>query len=125
MRLQQTGSSSLSLEIKEFADWLLQVGHGTVIPIDEDDFIIEIPSDLLVRESDNPLLELVNFAYPNVVDNLENHAYFEQRALLAPTLESVKEVNNFMMSMIPVEETKYLSYDTPCRSDEDSEIDAE
>lgn len=44
---------------------------------------------------------------------------------LAPTLESVEEVNNFMMSMIPGEETEYLSYDTPCRSDEDSEIDAE
>ncbi|XP_057454849.1 uncharacterized protein LOC130746294 [Lotus japonicus] len=125
MRLQQAGSSSSSLEIKEFADWLLQVGDGTVKPIDEDDSIIEIPSDLLVRESDNPLLELVNFAYPNVVANLENHAYFEQRALLAPTLESVEEVNNFMMSMIPGEETEYLSYDTPCRSDEDSEIDAE
>ncbi|XP_057434904.1 uncharacterized protein LOC130727703 [Lotus japonicus] len=27
--------------------------------------------------------------------------------------------------MIPGEETEYLSYDTPCRSDEDSEIDAE
>ncbi|XP_057452093.1 uncharacterized protein LOC130743892 [Lotus japonicus] len=75
----------------------------------------EIPSDLLVRESDNPLLELVNFAYPNVVNNLKNHAYFEQRALLAPTLESVEEVNNFMMSMIHGEETKYLNYDTPCR----------
>ncbi|XP_057426383.1 uncharacterized protein LOC130719790 [Lotus japonicus] len=97
----------------------------TVKPIDEDDSIIEIPSDLLVRESDNPLLELVYFAYHNVVDNLENHAYFEQRALLAPTLERVEEVNNFMMSMIPVEVTKYLSYDTPCRSDKDSEIDVE
>ncbi|XP_057432730.1 uncharacterized protein LOC130725528 [Lotus japonicus] len=82
MRLQQAGSSSSSLDIKEFADWLLQVGDGTIKPINEDDSIIEIPSDLLVRESDNPLLELVNFAYPNVVDNLENYAYFEQRALL-------------------------------------------
>ncbi|XP_057452941.1 uncharacterized protein LOC130744804 [Lotus japonicus] len=94
-------------------------------PIGDDDSNIEIPSDLLVRESNNPLLELVNFTYPDVVANLKNHAYFEQRALLAPTLESIEEVNNFMLSMIPGEETKYLSYDTPCRSDEDSDIDAE
>ncbi|XP_057443697.1 uncharacterized protein LOC130735824 [Lotus japonicus] len=30
-----------------------------------------------------------------------------------------------MLSMIPGEETEYLSYDTPCRSDEDSDIDPE
>ncbi|XP_057448844.1 uncharacterized protein LOC130740306 [Lotus japonicus] len=112
MRLQNAASSSLAMEIKEFADWLLQLGDGTIKPIDDDDSIIEVPSDLLVRESDNPLLELVNFSYPNVVANLENHEYFEQRALLAPTLESVEEVNNSMLPMIPREETKYLSYDT-------------
>ncbi|XP_057452528.1 uncharacterized protein LOC130744352 [Lotus japonicus] len=107
MRLQHAGSSSTAREIKEFAYWLLQVGDGTVKTVDEDDSIIEIPSDLLVGESDKPLLDLVNFAYPDVVANLENHAYFEQRALLAPSLESVEEVNNFMIS------------------DDDSEIDAE
>ncbi|XP_057443466.1 uncharacterized protein LOC130735534 [Lotus japonicus] len=119
MRLQQAASSSSASEIKEFADWILQVGDGTVKTIDDDDSIIEIPPDLLVKDCDNPLLELVNFAYPNIVANLENSKYFQQRALLAPTLESVEEVNNYMLSMIPGEETEYLSYDTPCRSDED------
>ncbi|XP_057415990.1 uncharacterized protein LOC130710666 [Lotus japonicus] len=97
MRLQHAASSSSAKEIKEFTYWILQVGDGTVKTIDDDDSIFEIPSDLLVKECENPLLELVNFAYPNIAANLENQ-YFEQRALLAPTLESVEEVNNLMLS---------------------------
>lgn len=87
--------------------------------------IIEIPQDLLVEKCDDPLFELVNFAYPNLLQNLKNNTYFQERAILAPTLDSVEEINNFMLSMIPGEECEYLSCDTPCKSDEDSEMNPE
>ncbi|XP_057433864.1 uncharacterized protein LOC130726560 [Lotus japonicus] len=48
-----------------------------------------------------------------------------ERVILAPTLESVEHVNNYMLSKLPGVEREYLSYDTPCRSDEDSEVHAE
>ena len=46
----------------------------------------------------------------------------EDRAILAPTLETVEEVNDFMLSLIPGDEKQYLSLDSPCHSDEDYEI---
>ncbi|XP_057419001.1 uncharacterized protein LOC130713231 [Lotus japonicus] len=125
MRLQNASSSASADEIREFADWILEVGDGTAKTIDDDESTIEIPSDLLISSCEDPLLSLVNFAYPNFVSKLENYSFFEERAILAPTLDSVDQVNNFMLSLIPGEEREYLSYDTPCRSDQDSEINPE
>ncbi|XP_057434094.1 uncharacterized protein LOC130726804 [Lotus japonicus] len=107
------------------AKWILKVGDGTVDTIEEDETTIEIPWDLLIGQGPDPLLELVNFAYPDIVPNLENVSYFQERAILAPTLESVEHVNNYMLSKLPGVEREYLSYDTPCWSDEDSEVHAE
>lgn len=56
---------------------------------------------------------------------VSNYRYFEERAILAPTLESVEEVNNYMLSTIPGEEKEYLSFDMTCKSDEDSEVGGE
>ncbi|XP_057418945.1 uncharacterized protein LOC130713172 [Lotus japonicus] len=125
MILQNATSTSSPAEIKEFADWLLQVGDGTVKTIDEEETLIEIHPNLLIEQCKEPLLELVNFAYPKLAHNLQNNSFFQERAILAPTLESVEEINNFMLAMIPGDETEYLSYDTLCKSDEDSGVNAE
>ncbi|XP_057418241.1 uncharacterized protein LOC130712422 [Lotus japonicus] len=125
MRLENAISTSSAAEIKEFADWLLQVGDGTVKTIDEEETLIEIPLDLLIEQCKEPLLELVNFAYPKLANNLQKNSFFQERAIIAPTLECVEEINNFMLAMIPGDETKYLSCDTPCKSDEDSGVNAE
>ncbi|XP_057433347.1 uncharacterized protein LOC130726131 [Lotus japonicus] len=125
MILQNATSTSSPAEIKEFADWLLQVGDGTVKTIDEEETLIEIPPDLLIEQCKEPLLELVNFAHPKLAHNLQKNSFFQERAILAPTLESVEEINNFMLAMIPGDETEYLSYDTLCKSDDDSGVNAE
>ncbi|XP_057451809.1 uncharacterized protein LOC130743584 [Lotus japonicus] len=122
MRLQNSATSSTNEETREFAEWILQVGDGTVNTIDDAQTMIKIPLDLLIEKSDDPILSLVNFAYPKMIDNMKNHSFFEERAILAPTLESVEHVNNFMSSMVPGDEKEYLSFDTTCKSDEDTEI---
>ncbi len=42
---------------------------------------------------------------------------------MAPTLELVEKVNDYVMTLIPGEERDYLSCDTVCRCDEDIGID--
>ncbi|XP_057451763.1 uncharacterized protein LOC130743532 [Lotus japonicus] len=105
MRLQNATSTSTAAEIKKFADWLLQVGDGTVKTIDEEKTLIEIPPDLLIEQCKEPLLELVNFAYPKLAHNLQKSSFFQERAILAPTLESLEEINNFTLAMISGDET--------------------
>lgn len=49
----------------------------------------------------------MDFVYPN---------------LLNDRIEFVEEVNDFILSIIPSQQETYLSYDTPCQSNEDEEV---
>jgi len=44
---------------------------------------------------------------------------------LCPTIDSVEQVNDFILSLFCGEELSYLSLDNPCQSDDDQEIQGE
>lgn len=125
MRLSGQGTHQSSLDIKEFADWILKIGDGVMDTNEYGEGQIDIPQDLCISDTENPLLALVDFVYPNILANLESTNMFQDQAILAPTLDSVEQVNDFVLSLIPGEEKHYLSYDTPCRSDEDDHVQGE
>nr|XP_010911417.1 uncharacterized protein LOC105037453 [Elaeis guineensis] len=66
---------------------------------------------------DNPIKSIVESMYPNILKNINDLNYFQERAILAPTLLNVDVVNEYMLSMIPGEERIYLSSDSVCRAD--------
>lgn len=94
-------------ELKEFADWIRRIGHG-----DSEKSDLQIPQDLLIQDSANPLLDLVNFAYPNLKQNMKDFRYFGERTILSPALESVEMVNDFVLSIFPGDEREYYSAHT-------------
>ncbi|XP_057747964.1 uncharacterized protein LOC130967160 [Arachis stenosperma] len=51
--------------------------------------------------------------------------YFQSRAILAPTLESVEKVNDFVLTIFPGMEKEYLSSDTTCQADENEDVQQE
>ncbi|GAU37552.1 hypothetical protein TSUD_54590 [Trifolium subterraneum] len=112
-------------ELKEFADWILKIGDGRIGGDENGEVVINIAEDLCVLQNDNPLLSLVDFVYPNIVICLGKTNFFEDEAIMAPTLEVVQEVNDFVLSMIPSESQDFLSCDTPCKFDEDHSVQNE
>ncbi|KAL6538118.1 hypothetical protein OROGR_012108 [Orobanche gracilis] len=126
MRLSTFATSDDDLdEIKEFADWILKIGDGCSQTNDSGEYKVSIPDELLIKESANPLQDLVDFTYPDLIQNLENAKFFEKRAILCPTLDAVQMVNDYILSTIPGQETVYLSADKACISDGDSEVPGE
>ncbi|PNX72649.1 ATP-dependent DNA helicase PIF1, partial [Trifolium pratense] len=125
MRLKSDSTDKSQSELKEFADWILKIGDGRINADENGEAEIDIPEELCVSKVDNPLLSLVDFVYPNIVNNIGKNNFFEDESILAPTLEVVQEVNDFVLSMIPGESKDYLSCDTPCKSDEDHSIQNE
>ncbi|XP_012842348.1 PREDICTED: uncharacterized protein LOC105962582 [Erythranthe guttata] len=99
-------------EIREFVDWILRIGHGDAGEVNDGDTIIEIPNDLLIHDSADPFLDLIEFVYPDLVRNLFTPDYFEGRAILSPTNESVGFVNDHFFSTITGEEKVYFSSDS-------------
>lgn len=105
-------------EEKKFAEWILQVGDG-VAPkknhyLDEvqAEDSIEIDSDLLLPETDNPLEVLCQSIYPDFTDTYEDLDNLKGTAILTPRNETVDEINDYLLSKVPGIEKEYLSGDS-------------
>jgi len=123
MRLQCNSGDSAQEDIKKFGEWLLKIGDGDRVSNEYGQSDIDIPSDMLIQDNETPLQTLINFAYPEILKNMETQDYFNERAILAPTLDAVQEVNKLIISQIPGDEVEYLSSDSVCHSDEDTEVE--
>ncbi|XP_057740533.1 uncharacterized protein LOC130957706 [Arachis stenosperma] len=125
MRLLMSSSDQDEGEMKIFANWILDVGNGNIGSVVGDESKVEIPDDLLITTTDDPLSHLVDFAYPNLLQNMSDYKYFQSRAILAPTLKSVEKVNDFVLTIFPGMEKEYLSSDTTCQADENEDVKQE
>jgi ATP-dependent DNA helicase PIF1 len=125
MRLKSDTTDKAQHELKDFADWILKIGDGKMDQDENGEAEIEIPDELCVKDADNPLMSLVDFVYPNIVANIANNKMFQDEAILAPTLEVVQQVNDFVLDIIPGDSKDYLSCDTPCKSDEEHSIQSD
>ncbi|XP_045792256.1 ATP-dependent DNA helicase PIF1-like isoform X2 [Trifolium pratense] len=122
MRLQFASDDVENENIKRFAKWILNIGDGKLGEDNDGEATIEMFQDILIQRSVNPIEDIVEATYPNFLDNLFNAKFFEDRAILAPTLEVVEKVNNFVMSLMPGEEKTYLSCDSVCKVDVDASV---
>ena len=125
MRLPNLHGTQDHTEVKEFADWILKIGDGESNMNDDGEMDIEVPRDLLITDPVEPFIQLIDFVYPDLALNLPDPNFLEQRAILAPTGESVEKVNQYLLSSIEGEEKEYLSCDSACKSDEDNDVEAE
>ncbi|XP_076902818.1 uncharacterized protein LOC143557694 [Bidens hawaiensis] len=90
MRLTVGSQMSNTLEIKQFADWLLDIGQGNLGGPNDGEATITIPDDLLIKDSLDPMSDLIDFVYPSMLDRFNDLTYFQERALLAPLNDVVQ-----------------------------------
>ncbi|XP_057745545.1 uncharacterized protein LOC130963448 [Arachis stenosperma] len=76
MRLLMSSSDQDESEMKRFANWILDIRNGNIGSIVGDESEVEIPDDLLITTTDDPLSHLVDFAYPNLLQNMSDYRYF-------------------------------------------------
>ncbi|XP_035835716.1 uncharacterized protein LOC110897618 [Helianthus annuus] len=112
MRLTVGRSTADIEEINSFAKWLLDLGEGNVGGPNDGEATIQIPQDLLITDESDPIASLIDFVYPSILQNIKNHNYFSERAILAPNNDVVHEINDRLLSMFPGEEREYLSSDS-------------
>ncbi|XP_025685681.1 uncharacterized protein [Arachis hypogaea] len=125
MRLTMGLEQSTSQELKSFSDWILQIGEGRCGTVVNDKLFVEIPYDLIIPVLENPVEDIVNTIYPDLVQNFRDPSFFQDRAILAPTVDNVEEINNYIVDLLPGEEKNYLSTDSICGSDVYSDVDVD
>nr|GEX81184.1 uncharacterized protein [Tanacetum cinerariifolium] len=118
MRLQGGAGCSRDVnEIKYFADRILNIGDGKLGGPNDGEAVIDIPDDLLIKDSCDPVGSLVQSVYPSILDNLNDPAYFQERAILAITHDVVEVINDHLLDLIPGKEKVYYSSDSICESE--------
>ncbi|XP_057420002.1 uncharacterized protein LOC130714126 isoform X2 [Lotus japonicus] len=118
MRLLTNSSLEEIDEVRSFAKWVLDLGDGKLGVSNDGESEICIPDDLLIQASSDPISDIVKFTYNNIREDMVNVDYYKDKAILAPTLDAVESINQYVLSLIHGEEVTYSSSDTMWRVDE-------
>lgn len=104
MRLQMSSSD----EEREFAQWLLDVGHGRNNVMDAEGYVT-LPPHLPCHTETS----LIDFIYPGLSPHqpIPPAHYFQERLILAPRNDEVENLNTTILNRLPGEEQTYLSAD--------------
>ncbi|XP_015937137.3 uncharacterized protein LOC107462960 [Arachis duranensis] len=125
MRLESATNQSNLEELKRFSDWILQIGEGRIGTIINEKLLVQIPNEFLIFPSDNPIDDIINAIYLDIVRNFDDTGFFQDRAILAPTVEIVEEINDHIVQLLPGTEKEYLSADSICGSDAYCDVDVD
>ncbi|KAL6518025.1 hypothetical protein OROMI_033726 [Orobanche minor] len=117
MRLQNCSNGDDLDDLRSFSNWLTSIGDGTLRGDNDGEIDIHIPNDLLITESNDFVRSIVDATYPEFCDHIGDLSYLQGRAILAPTLEEVDRINEYMVSMYNTDERVYLSSDSIATTD--------
>ncbi|XP_073120000.1 uncharacterized protein [Henckelia pumila] len=109
-------------EIKRFSDWIANIGDGKIKEPNDGYANIDIPDEMLLKVCNDPIATIVESTYPLFGTMISDTTYFQQRAILAPTLDVVQSINEYMTSLNNSEGRLYLSSDSACHSDKNVDI---
>uniref|UniRef100_A0A0R0EF43 ATP-dependent DNA helicase n=1 Tax=Glycine max TaxID=3847 RepID=A0A0R0EF43_SOYBN len=102
MRLQNNMQATNQEETAAFAQWIIDIGDG-IIGHDYDGYAtIEIPQELLITEYNDPIHSIFSSTFPDLCHHHNDREYFQSRAILASTNETLQEVNDYILTLIPV-----------------------
>ena len=85
---------------------ILDIGDGIVGQQKDGYATVEIPQDLLITEYDDPIHSIVNSTFPYLHQHYTNPEYFQSRAILSSTNETMQQVNDYILSLIPGNHTR-------------------
>ncbi|XP_042046064.1 ATP-dependent DNA helicase pif1-like [Salvia splendens] len=117
MRLLNVENVDEASKLKEFSSWVASIGDGVVGGPNDGEVSIQLHADIVLSNSGDPLRTIVSNVYPSYMIPEELISCLHGRAILAPTLEVVDEVNQFMISLDQPPGRVYLSSDSISKSD--------
>ena len=122
MRIQNNGNDA---KLREFDQWLENLGDGKIQQIEEDDSFIALPEELCVKIDENQVEEsrnnAIDFTFGDITTKSALPEWLEfvaSRAILATTNEYVDDINNICLSKLPDDEIIIPSADATVNPDD-------
>ncbi|GJR50471.1 ATP-dependent DNA helicase PIF1-like protein [Tanacetum coccineum] len=123
MRLNVGARPEDVTEIREFAEWILKLRDGELGEENDGEVDIDVPKEILINEADDLISFIVDFTYPNILDNINDLSYFKEKVVLSPTNKVVDNINEHLLDKFLGEEIVYLSYDSVDKTERNATID--
>ncbi|GJT11589.1 DNA helicase [Tanacetum coccineum] len=116
MRLHQPETTEAErIRIRNFSNWLLDVGNGTIGEPDETDihntFAIQIPTELCIPDSSTALASLIEFIYDQKTLQRPTTTDLQKKAIVCPKNEDADMINAEILALVNHEPHVYLSFD--------------
>jgi ATP-dependent DNA helicase PIF1 len=106
--------------IKDFNDWVLSIGDGSLKGSsqtdDGDSELIDISPDILIAKSDSAIDDIIRSTYPNLAESYSDPIFLRERAIISPKNDTIDEINNHVLSLVLGNEKVFLSSDTLAES---------
>ncbi|KAG5088981.1 hypothetical protein GYH30_001400 [Glycine max] len=118
MCLQTNVANTNSDDLKQFFDWLLDIGDGKLGELNDGYGEISILDEFLIKDFNDPIQAIVETTYPNLLQDYSNGDFLQKRVVLVSSKDVVDSINDYVMSLIPSEEKEYCSVDSVDKSDE-------
>ncbi|XP_019181931.1 PREDICTED: uncharacterized protein LOC109177050 [Ipomoea nil] len=122
LRLSNVENHDERRSAKQFADWIAAIGDGKIGGHNDGYAEVEIPRDMLLPTNGDHIATIVRSTFPMFANGNSNASYLKGRAILAPTLDVVNSVNEYMSNLHTAESRTYFSCDTICKADAGSGI---
>ncbi|GJU91462.1 hypothetical protein Tco_1303885, partial [Tanacetum coccineum] len=114
---------SVSLKQSYLWDHCKVLKDGELREENDGEVEMDVPEEILIDQGDDPVASIVDFTYPNILDNIHDPSYFKEKVVLAPTNEVVDNINEHLLDKFPGEEMVYLSCDSVDKTERNTAID--
>ncbi|XP_019150114.1 PREDICTED: uncharacterized protein LOC109146917 [Ipomoea nil] len=112
LRLRAIQSKDEVEEIEKFTKWIANIGDGVISDSTDGEDDISIPEEFLLQSTTDPIATIVDSTFPMFRSGRSNLDYLQNRAILAPTVDLVDNINEYMNEMSNAEGRTYLSCDS-------------
>ncbi|XP_019153834.1 PREDICTED: uncharacterized protein LOC109150379 [Ipomoea nil] len=108
--------------LQEFANWIANIGDGKLGGRNDEFAEVQIPNHMLVSSGGDDIKAIVESTFPMFAIGNTDPEHLIGRAILAPTLDVVNAVNEYMTELHNAESRSYYSLDAVCKADGDNGI---
>ena len=103
--------------LNQFDAWAVSLGDGTAAVVGEPlEELIQLPQALFYQVQEDQvqqgMREFCDIIYPDLAQRFREVDFMQRRAILAPTNENVRKINDYLMTLLPTEEVVLISADS-------------
>ncbi|XP_058780520.1 uncharacterized protein LOC131654113 [Vicia villosa] len=97
--------------------WILKLDEGKFSEPNDRNAEIEIFPELLIQRTDQPIALIIQSTYSGLLDNYLNINFLKARGILVSTIETVDEINEYVLGLVPSGGKVYVISNSVDKSD--------